>query len=91
MKYLNNGILHLEDYMHFLQIERQLANNTLTSYKKDLIDYLHHIFEVQQLHSLNEIERTHIVLYLRSLKENGKSARTISRHISSIRSFHQFY
>lgn len=87
---LNNGLLHLEDYMHFLQIERQLASNTLTSYKKDLSDYLQHIFEIQELHSLNEVERTNIVIHLRNLKENGKSARTISRHISSIRSFHQF-
>ena len=44
--------MHLEDYLHFLRIERQLASNTLISYKKDLSDYLHHIFEIQQLHSL---------------------------------------
>ncbi|TQR21060.1 site-specific tyrosine recombinase XerD [Psychrobacillus vulpis] len=87
---MNNGLLQLEDYLHFLQIERQLANNTLISYKKDLTDYITHIFVTQQLHSLDEVERQHIITHLRKLKTDGKSPRSIARHISSIRSFHQF-
>jgi len=87
---LKDGLLHLEDYLHFLRIERQLANNTLVSYKKDLTDYLKSILETQQLHKLDVVERQHILVHLRKLKEEGKSARTIARHISSIRSFHQF-
>lgn len=87
---MQDGLLHLEDYLHFLRIERQLAHNTLVSYKKDLTDYLKHIFEIQQLHSLDVVERQHIVLHLRKLKTDGKTPRTISRNISSIRSFHKF-
>lgn len=87
---MKDGLLHLEDYLHFLRIERQLANNTLVSYKKDLTDYLKSILETQQLHKLDVVERQHILVHLRKLKEEGKSARTIARHISSIRSFHQF-
>ncbi|WP_313891037.1 site-specific tyrosine recombinase XerD [Psychrobacillus sp.] len=87
---MKDGLIHLEDYLHFLRIERQLASNTLVSYKKDLLDYLKHIFEMQQLHTLDEVERQHIVLHLRTLKNEGKTPRTISRHISSIRSFHKF-
>lgn len=87
---MGNGLLQLEDYLHFLRIERQLAENTLVSYKKDLTNYLMHIFDAQQLHSLDEVERLHIVAHLRTLKTEGKSPRSIARHISSIRSFHQF-
>ena len=87
---MKEGQLHLEDYLHFLRIERQLAENTLISYKKDLTDYLKSVYEIQHLQSLSDVERQHIIIHLRDLKENGKSARTISRHISSIRSFHQF-
>ncbi|WP_342600822.1 site-specific tyrosine recombinase XerD [Psychrobacillus sp. FSL H8-0483] len=87
---MKDGLLHLEDYLHFLRIERQLANNTLVSYKKDLTEYLKSILETQQLHKLDVVERQHILVHLRKLKEEGKSARTIARHISSIRSFHQF-
>ena len=80
----------MEDYLHFIRVERQLADNTLTSYKRDLTDYINHIVEEQQLTSFDEVTRHHILLHLENLRANGKTARTVSRHISSIRSFHQF-
>ncbi|MCG3089992.1 site-specific tyrosine recombinase XerD [Sporosarcina cyprini] len=79
----------LEDYLHFLRVERQLAKNTLVSYQRDLLDYILHL-EGQGYESIEQIDRAVILLYLQKLKDLGKSTRTISRHISSIRSFHQF-
>ncbi|WP_248511802.1 site-specific tyrosine recombinase XerD [Sporosarcina sp. NCCP-2222] len=79
----------LEDYLHFLRVERQLAKNTLVSYQRDLLDYILHL-EGQGYESFEQIDRAVILLYLQKLKDLGKSTRTISRHISSIRSFHQF-
>ncbi|MFS0576694.1 site-specific tyrosine recombinase XerD [Sporosarcina sp. 179-K 3D1 HS] len=79
----------LEDYIHFLQVERQLSSNTISSYRRDLTDYIQSMEEEGHV-SINGIDRTAIVGHLQRLKDEGKSARTISRHISSIRSFHQF-
>ncbi|MFC5588303.1 site-specific tyrosine recombinase XerD [Sporosarcina soli] len=79
----------LEDYMHFLQVERQLSGNTLVSYRRDLEEYLDFV-EEHQFKTMDEVDRIAIVDHLRRLQESGKSARTVSRHISSIRSFHQF-
>ena len=39
---------------------------------------------------LNDVQRVHIVHFLGFLKEQGKSSKTLARHIASIRSFHQF-
>lgn len=78
------------DYLHFLRVERQLSTNTLTSYERDLKAYIKDVSKVQQLTTLNDIERIHILSHLQSLKVEGKSSRTLARHISSIRSFHQF-
>ncbi|MBT2582004.1 site-specific tyrosine recombinase XerD [Planococcus sp. ISL-109] len=80
----------LDDYLHFLRVERQLADNTLISYTRDLKAYLQFMGEVEQLQSLGKIERVHILNYLRHLQEMAKNSRTVARHISSIRSFHQF-
>lgn len=80
----------LADYLHFLRVERQLADNTLQSYRRDLERYVTHIFDVQQLKDFHDIERIHILVHLKELREAGNSARTVSRHISAIRSFHQF-
>ena len=87
MKEAKEAIL---DYLHFLQVERQLSDNTLASYRRDLDGYIEHLHTVQKLTSLHEIQRSNILLHLEHLRNEGISARTIARHISSIRSFHQF-
>lgn len=80
----------LEDYLHFIRVERQLADNTLASYRRDLVDYIKNITEQQKLTAYTYVTRHHILNHIENLRTNGKSARTVSRHISSIRSFHQF-
>lgn len=80
----------LEDFLHFLQVERGLAVNTLTSYRRDLTNYIAYITKELQKISWNDVSRNDILQFLYHLKDNGKSSATISRHISSIRSFHQF-
>lgn len=87
MKYAKDA---LDDYLHFLRVERQLAANTLVSYERDLKGYIQYLKEVEQLDSLRKVERIHILNHLRHLKETTKTSRTVARHISSIRSFHQF-
>lgn len=80
----------LEDFLHHLQIERGLALNTITSYRRDLTLYIEYLKKEKSITNLNEVTRNEIVSFLSSLKEQGKSTATISRNISSIRSFHQF-
>ncbi|WP_332649337.1 site-specific tyrosine recombinase XerD [Lysinibacillus sp. 54212] len=80
----------IEDYLHFIRVERQLSTNTLSSYKRDLMSYAEHLQQEQGLDSFEGVTRQHILLHLESLREHGKTARTVARHISSIRSFHQF-
>lgn len=80
----------LDDYIHFLRVERQLAANTLSSYRRDIEDYIEHIHKVQGINVLMDVERAHILQHLHALRNAGKTARTVARHISAIRSFHQF-
>lgn len=87
---MNDAKDALDDYLHFLRVERQLADNTLTSYERDLKGYIQYMSEVEQLERLGKIERVHILNHLRHLQEMAKTSRTVARHISSIRSFHQF-
>lgn len=86
---MKDGRYALEDYIHFLKVERQLTENTITSYKRDLTDYMDSL-ERNGVTSIDSIDRPSILLFLQHLKDTGKSSRTIARHISSIRSFHQF-
>lgn len=80
----------VSDYLHFLRVERQLSSNTLSSYERDLKAYIKDLSKVQNITTLNNVERIHILSHLQLLKIGGNSSRTLARHISSIRSFHQF-
>src|SRR5690625_5253337 len=80
----------LEDFLHFLQIERGLAQNTLISYKRDLTQYTNYIFTQLKKSNWDAVVRMDILTYLYKLKDEGKSTATISRSISSIKAFHQF-
>ncbi|PTY86930.1 site-specific tyrosine recombinase XerD [Heyndrickxia sporothermodurans] len=62
----------------------------MVSYERDLKSYINYMQKVEQLETLNEITRVHIVHFLNHLKQQGKSAKTLARHVASVRSFHQF-
>lgn len=80
----------LKDFIHFMVVEKGLSKNTITSYERDLKNYLFYIQKVEQMTSLNDLTRVHIVHFLHHLKQQGKSSKTLARHVASIRSFHQF-
>ena len=80
----------VKDFIHYLTIEKGLAKNTLVSYERDLKSYMKYIKVIEQLQSWNDVRRMNIIHFLATLKEDGKSSKTIARHIASIRSFHQF-
>nr|WP_263325839.1 site-specific tyrosine recombinase XerD [Neobacillus sp. Marseille-Q6967] len=81
---------HLRDFKEYMQVEKGLAKNTLLSYERDLRNYIHYLQNVETLHSLNDVQRVHIIHFLNFLKEQGKSMKTLARHIASVRAFHQF-
>ncbi|MFK2824273.1 site-specific tyrosine recombinase XerD [Bacillus sp. B190/17] len=80
----------LQDFIHYMIVEKGLAKNTVAAYERDLKHYILFLDKVEQLTSLNDVMRMHIVQFLGHLKTEGKSAKTIARHVASIRSFHQF-
>ncbi len=80
----------IEDFLHFIMVEKGLSQNTILSYRRDLEKYTHYLMNVEQVASLNEVTRIHIMNYVYFLKENGRATTTIARTVASIRSFHQF-
>lgn len=81
---------HFKDFMHFLIVEKGLAQNTIVSYERDLKGYLHYLKNIENITDLNEVKRVQIVHFLGHLKDQGKSSKTLARHTASVRSFHQF-
>jgi integrase/recombinase XerD len=88
------GVVSMDDYlknfMQFLLVEKRVAKNTLLSYERDLKTYLHYLKNVEAIETCNQVQRAHILHFLSFLKEQGKSTKTLARHVASIRAFHQF-
>lgn len=80
----------VEDFFHFLLIERGLADNTITSYRRDISKYVDFLKQELQKSTWQSVNRNDIIGHLHLLKKEGKSAATIARAISAIRALHQF-
>lgn len=79
----------LEEFIHYLAVERGLAQNTLASYRIDLSQYLSHL-KKQGITSLNQADRNHILTHLYKLQKSGKAPATISRHLAALKHFYRF-
>ncbi|HCM88684.1 MULTISPECIES: site-specific tyrosine recombinase XerD [Vagococcus] len=79
----------IQEYLHYLKIERGLSENTIQSYQRDLNQYALFINE-RQIDSLDDIDRYTVLDFLEYLKNTDKSSATIIRMVSTLRKYHQF-
>lgn len=69
-------------HMHLLA-EKRVAQNTFLAYKRDIAQLFAYL--KKQKKALNVCEKRHLVLFLKSLKNAGLQAKTLSRKISSLK------
>ena len=84
-----NYQMELDGFLTYLMIDRGLSLNTKENYERDLRSYLSFIKQ-QSVEQLNQIEREQIQLYLIELYERGLNTKSVARHLSAIRAFHQY-
>lgn len=75
-------------FLEFIQNDKKLSNNTLQSYKRDIVQYENYI-EKSKINYL-KVKKEDINKYLKYLEGIGKKTSTISRNLASIRSFYQY-
>ena len=78
----------INNFLEFIKEDKKLSDNTLQSYKRDLVQFEEYV----NSNKLNYIKVTEEDMrkYFSHLQEIGKKTSTISRNIASIRSFYQF-
>lgn len=79
----------IENFINYLTVEKGLAENTLKSYAADLND-LFLFLQKRDIASWEEVDGEVILIYLAKLKRSKVASATLSRRISSLRSFFQF-
>jgi integrase/recombinase XerC len=79
----------LKSYMAYIQLEKNYSEHTVHHYEKDLEDFFL-FMEQEGIGELQEVEYLHARNYVTKLYETKLSRTTISRKISSIRSFFRY-
>lgn len=79
----------LEKFVAYLTIEKNASSYTIQFYKKD-IEHFFAFLETEHIEHLNDVTFQEIRLYLTQLYERKISRSTVSRKLSSLRSFFKF-
>ena len=78
----------LKQFFKFLETDKRASNNTLQSYKRDLMQFEKYLVENDIKY--NKVTEKDIKNYVEYLTELGRKPSTISRAIASVRAFYQY-
>jgi len=78
----------LDDYIQHLRVERGLSKHTIDGYASDLIKFATWLADDRIV--LDDVDESTVAGFLVSLSQQGRSARTQARALSSLRGFFRF-
>ncbi|MBO8138555.1 MAG: site-specific tyrosine recombinase XerD [Desulfotomaculum sp.] len=79
----------INSFLHYLSVEKGLSNNTLTSYKLDLLQYIKYLRQ-QSINKLENTSKSNIIGYLMKLQKTGRAPATISRRLAALKALYRF-
>ena len=83
---ISNNTALLEDFMVYLEVERNLSKHTLRAYTADIE---HLLFWLKDL-PVSQVNTNTIRLYLSQIQVFNYSKTTMARKIAAIRTFYRF-
>ncbi len=83
---LTNSKDHIDRFLDALWMERGVSDNTLLAYRSDLQKYA--LWLDKNKYEMVNAQEGHLRSYLSSMK--GRTARTMARHLSSLRSLYSY-
>ena len=79
----------LDQFLHYLIVEKGLSKNTIEAYGHGLNRFLDHL-KGKGVHEISDIGKFEVRAFLLTLKRKGLSAKTIVRNLVAIRTFFRF-
>lgn len=76
----------VEEFLRYLLIDKGYSNNTIESYKRDLIKFL----EYNKKNNIDNINSDDLKEYIKNLSKDKLNEKSISRNISCLKSFYKF-
>ena len=80
----------IEKYLEYIAVEKRYSPNTITSYRKDLSDFLQFVMDSEGTEDVVHIHKKVIRNFMVSLTEHNMTKRSINRKLSTLRSFYLY-
>ncbi len=81
--------IYIEQYVEYLRTTKKSSDNTIASYKRDLLKFANY-FKSMGNDDIRSINETNLNSYILFIEKQGMSVATVSRNIASIKSFFNF-
>ncbi|AEV95166.1 site-specific tyrosine recombinase XerD [Pediococcus claussenii] len=79
----------INDYLHSLRVEKGLSENTIISYRQELVRFRDYLAQ-KEITDLTSIDRYLILDYLNELDQRGRAKNSIIHTVSSLRKFFKY-
>ena len=79
-----------ESFLRYIRYEKNLSTHTVLSYKNDLFQFKAFLETIAPGCELQQVTPEQVREWIAALSEDGMSARTVSRKISSLRAFYRY-
>lgn len=76
----------IDRFLNYIRVEKGLSENTVSSYRRDLIKFE----QFAGKRPLSDLGRADVRKFMRRLYDSGLGARSVARHLVSLRSFFRF-
>lgn len=82
--------MNRESFIRYLEFEKRYSPHTLKAYKKDLDQFFTFVKFIYEFVDVDKIKHTHIRAWIVDLMEDERSAKSINRKLSTLKTYFKF-
>ncbi len=80
---------YVDTFLNYISVEKGLSQNTLSAYSQDMKQFFAFL-EKQKIAAMDRVDRAEITLFMEEMRAASLSFRSITRMLSTIRTFFKF-
>jgi len=82
--------MEIESFLHYIEFEKRYSLHTRDSYRRDLLQFNTYLLEVYSVDNPNDVNDQMLRNWLAELMDQGLTAKTVNRKLSTLRSYFRF-
>ena len=83
-------MLYQQEFLNYISHEKRFSKHTITAYQNDLQQFFNYLKEVYSLENISEVYHLLIRSRVVSVMEQGVTARSVNRKITTLKTYYKF-